>query len=351
MRPLLTYSIVLITCSIVLPFSSWSQTRVEQTERTDLRRRLEETVQQARKEEEEKKYSDGESIPIIVPGEEEDIGPQFYMAVQPRKKWIRASVDNQFYYTSNVFLTEDTAGAAEEEDTHVMVSTADFAFAPDPWELGSGKFYFQLGFRHQWYNYDLMDGAHSGLNNLDFDAQTVYTDFIYQFANTWTAQVGFDWQRLLTHEPPVDDYSEFYKEYVPEWSLTKDFPVGENMMFSITYDGKYHFTEAENVDPDTNDRTVHSLLLSYIYSPLENFFIQTYYNFEFTRYIHQKDPTDNRLRNDYLQTLGINTFYYITDWASVRAFFSYDKRESDSEIIADYYKFDTGGGVSLNISY
>src|SRR6266436_1310464 len=47
-----------------------------------------------------------ETIPTLYEGEEADVGPQYVVMPKVKQKWIELSLDSQFFYTSNVFLTE-----------------------------------------------------------------------------------------------------------------------------------------------------------------------------------------------------------------------------------------------------
>ncbi|MEM9445213.1 MAG: hypothetical protein AAGA18_07645 [Verrucomicrobiota bacterium] len=340
--PLLLFSsffINLATISAQVP-------QIDQSEQARIRRQLESELTQNTTVE---AYENAESIPEIIPGEEQDIGPQYLMSIKPRKRWVEGYVDSQYYYTSNVFLSEDTA-TENGEDTGILVSTIEAAFAPDPWDFDGDQLYFRLGFRHQWYNYGL-DKTENGLNDLDFDSQTVFTQTGFRFHETWFATVGFDWQRLLGHDSSEDDYAEFYKEYVPSWSLEKQFPISDDMLFTSNYEGRYYFTEQENFNTETQDRTSQALTLAYLWTPLQELLIQTYYRFEFSRYTHEKDPNDLEKRLDWSNSIGMGLYYLPTEWLTLRTFISYDRRDSDRSAIADYDIYNAGGGISCSMRY
>lgn len=279
--------------------------------------------------------------PELYEGESSDLGPQFIVRAKPRRKWIEATADSQYYYTSNMLLTEQNP-----IDTTILVNTVQVALAPTPFEVGEDKFAPRLGFRYQWYNYGL-DKTSNQLNNFDFDVETVFTDLRYKFKDNWYVAAGFEWNRLLAHEGPTADYAEFYKEYDPSWTIGKYFPITESMFFSMEYQGVYHMTV---VDPtpaqNINDRIDHGVRLAFTQELIPNLYLQPYFRFLYTDYVNV-----NGSRNDYLFSVGCAFSYVITDWMSVRTFASYDNKESDEPIIADYDNINAGGGISLNVSF
>ncbi len=298
-----------------------------------------------------------EKVPEIIPGEHADMGPQFIVKQKKIRKWISAYVDSQYYYTSNAFLEEDAPMRHQATDCGLLVSTADFAVAPDPFEFDGDRFYPKVGFRHQWFNYgvgtttDPIERTFQGLNSSDFDAQTIYTEGTYALGESWSFGTGFEFVRLLTHESSDgdfdQDYQEFYKEYAPKWSIERYFPINDSMFFSVRYDGKWRITDVDPAQPkrQINDRDDHSLTFAYTQEVLPKVYIQPNFRFQYSDYIVNGD------RNDYLYNLGATISWSITDWASVRTFATWEHRESDDPTVADYFKIDSGGGVTLSLRF
>ena len=280
------------------------------------------------------------SAPELYPEESSDVGPQSILRMKERRKYFEAFLDSQYFFTSNMFFQEK-----DPVDTGVLLSTAQIAFAPPAMELGGGRFSYRAGYRHQWFNYGFED--HQGvLNNFDFDAQTVFTAARYQTRNHWVFEAGFEWVRLLGHEPSSANYNEFYKDYTPRWSVQKLIPVTEKALIGVGYLGSYHFSE---VDPtplkNINDRWDHVLLGTFTYAFNRHWVAQPYYRFQFTDYTH------NRGRKDFLHTFGLGLNYFFTDTFGVRAFASYDLRESNDPLAADYRKLDAGMGLNLTLRF
>lgn len=281
--------------------------------------------------------------PELYSGESDDVGPQFIVQSKPRRKWVEATADSQYYYTSNMLLTEQMP-----IDTTILVSTVQVALAPTPFDVGQtgDQFAPRLGYRYQWYNYG-MDKTSNQLNNFDFDVQTVFADLRYKFKDNWYVAAGFEWNRLLAHEGPVSDYSEFYKEYDPSWTIGKYFPISDSMALSVEYQGIYHFTVVDPIPAQNlNDRVDHAVRVSFTQELIPNLYLQPYARFMYTDYVNV-----NGSRNDYLTTVGTAFTYAINSWSSIRTFISYDYKQSDDVLFPDYTNFNAGGGLTLNFSF
>ena len=94
-----------------------------------------------------------------------------------------------------------------------------------------------------------------------------------------------------------------------------------------------------------NDRWDHVLLGSYTYAFNRHWMAQPYYRLQFSHYTYANN------RNDFLQTFGLSVSYFFTDYLGVRAFASYDLRESDKPLVPDYRKLDAGMGINLTLKF
>jgi hypothetical protein len=285
------------------------------------------------------------SAPETYPGEAADTGVQFLIKTKPRKEYVEASVDTQYYYTSNVFLQEDTASTSPT-DTGVFVNTISAAYAPTAFDLWGGKLSPRVGLRLQMFNYGL-DKTENQLNNLDFMAQTAFAETRLQLWQNWVFGAGFDYTRLVSNENQ-DSYAEFYKEYVPNLSATRYFPINNQMLASVGADVRYRLTDVDpNPARQNNDRADYGLFASFLYLPIEKLTLQPYYRFVLSDYTYQS----NDGRTDYLNTIGFSVGYEITKWAAARVFTSYDYKESDDATVADYTNYNAGLGASLNFRF
>lgn len=286
---------------------------------------------------------DGEAAPELFSGESSDVGPQSVLRVKPRRTWFEAQADVQYFHTDNMFLTENN-----EIDTEVLLSTVQFAIAPTPFETESGRFGPRLGYRHQWFSFGL-DGEELPfttleLSDFDFNVSTFFADLTWTCGN-WRAQLGFDYQRLLT----TDDYDEFYREYVPRWAVQYTWPLTERSAVAVGYDGNLRFTDADVFfNPDFNDRTDHALFVNYTLALCPQAVVQPFYRFKYT---HFTDYFPGQDRNDALHSFGVGLYWLVCPNFNVRAFAGYDVKCSDNNFVEDYDRLDLGGGVNLNFRF
>ncbi len=282
----------------------------------------------------------GQTAPELYPGESADVGPQYLLLQQrpaERRTWWEGAVDVQYFYTSNMFLTEKG-----NTDTGLLISTAYAAFAPPPIALWGGELSFRAGYRHQRYMYGLDDTSNQ-LNNFDFDVGTVFLSARYKFREDWSAFLGVEYNRLLAHE---DGWHEFYTELLPVWGLERQIPINDHHAVSLAYVGGYHLTHADpNPTTNINDRVDSILSITWSWQIVPRVVLQPYYRFQQTHYWENSD------RNDIFHTLGASIAWFLTDWASVRVFSNWELRDSNDEFVQDYEKFDTGGGLSLSVRF
>jgi len=297
-----------------------------------------------------------DKAPELYPGENADVGPQMLLRAQPRRQWVEASFDSQYYYTSNTFLVKETSPGSNT-DTGVLVSTAQVALVPTPYAIPGGELSPRLGFRYQWYNYGLdqtsnQDIPIGGLNSLDFDSATLFAEVAYRFQQFWNFNVGVDGTQLMSHEQTrtTSDYHVFYKELVPRLGIERTYAINDNVGLSLAYNFYYHITQTDPVPyGNMNDRYDNSLTLTYTQQIIPRLVAQPYYRYTFTDY---SGPTVKR--SDMLHTVGMTMAYYFNNWASVRTFVSYDTNNSHGNPTSsafNYENINTGGGVNLTFKY
>ena len=286
-------------------------------------------------------FQEGGPAPELFPGETSDVGPQSVLKMKPRQTLFEAVADAQYFYTDNMFLSEHN-----KQEAGVLVSTAQFALAPTAYQLGPCSFSPRVGYRHQWYDFGLdgarLNGSTLRLNEFDFNAQTAFADAQWTHEN-WICGVGFDFTRLLT----TSHYDEFYKEYVPRWGVQRLFPLCDKAVFSLGYEGDYRFSEGKTFfNTDFNDRTDHALFALCTLELCQYALIQPYYRFKYTRFTAETE------RQDYLHSVGVALYCFITPQLSLRAFAGYDWKKSDGrDAGSEYDQLEAGGGVNLTLRF
>lgn len=280
----------------------------------------------------------GGAVPELYPGENEDVGPQRILQVKPRRKYLEAGADSQYFYTSNVLLTKHAT------DSALFINTAHVALAPDPYEVNGGYLSPRLGFRNQWYNYGL-DGSRNSWGAFDFASQTLAGELSYRFLQHWSVRGSLDATRLLTQP----SYKEFYKELAPGWGLQRLIPITDRQVISLAYLGYYHVSETTGpVASNANDRYDHILAVSYGLEIVPRLVFQPFYHYQFTGYTGN---LGGHSRTDTIQSVGASLSYWFNKWSGIRTFVNFDHSESDDPFVPSYNKLDVGGGLSLLVRF
>lgn len=292
------------------------------------------------------------TVPELYPEETSDVGPQSVVKMKPRRTWLEAFGDEQIFYTDNMFLADQG-----KVDTYVLVSTVQAAIAPTPFEFQDGLLAPRAGYQQQWFTYeangsetvtvyDFNSGTFKnvGLSAFNFNASTVFGDVTWRRHN-WQFTLGADFRRLLDS----GDYSEFYREYVPRWSVVRDFPLTDTTAISLGYDGDYRVTETASPLPpgygdNFNDRTDHSLFIVGAWQLCRHAVLQPSYRFQYTHYTATT-------RDDYLNSFGLTLYCSLTPNITLRGFVGYDNLNTDGAFVQNYDKLDAGAGLNLTVRF
>jgi len=284
------------------------------------------------------KYRTGDSAPELYTGENEDMGPQRILTLKPRHKYFDATLDSQYFYSSNARLAQNS------EDTMIWVNTAEASFMAPTYHLGKYEIASKIGVRAQWYNYALEDSK-SPLSIFDFNAQTAYAEQSFSPWALWRFTAGLEATRLVTQP----DYDEFYRELAPNWGVTRSIPIADDKLAFISYKGYYRIAEQPNLGPFVTpavDRTDHTLTLAYSQQFATKFVVTPFYRFQYTHYTVGPD------RNDYFNMVGVFLTYNFNTYASVRTFFDFENKQTDNSLLSsDYDKYEVGLGATLDIKF
>ena len=326
-------ALLISTAGLLAAFSAdhaSAQSPVDQAEMIRQQRDAEQIFRNLRK--------PGATAPELYPDEASDTGPQSVLRALPRPAWLDVSLDSQLLYTDNMRFKEVPAQRIESS---VFVNTVQIALTPPPCVSACGSLAPRLGYRHQWFNYGLLEASAKNKNAFDFDSSTVFADETWT-TGRWQVQLGCDWTRLLGHEPTYTTYNEFYNELVPRWSVQRVIPVCERSAFLIGYLGSFHFSQTAPIS--LFDRWEHTLLAAYSFALTRHLVVQPFYRYQLTEYTGQN-------REDQLHSVGGSLAWFFNERASVRLFTSYDLRQSSSRLAADYRKLDAGAGLNLNFKF
>lgn len=291
------------------------------------------------------------NVPALYEGETSDVGPQSVVEIKPRRTWIEASADSQFFYTDNMFLADH-----DKQGADVLVSTVQAAVAPTPFAFLGGQLAPRLGYQQQWFNFGLANSgtvssfnANTGtyqnvpLDTFDFSVSTVTGDVAWRRQN-WLFTVGADGRWLLD----ASSYDEFYRECVPRWSLQRDFPLTQNTGIAIGYDGDYRITRTQSppsgVGENYNDRTDHSLFIVGSWRLCRYAVLQPFYRLEYSHYT-------SLTRDDFLNSFGLTLYCLLSKNIALRGYIGYDDLNTDGAFAQDYEMLNAGGGLNLFIRF
>ena len=285
----------------------------------------------------------GTNAPELYTGENADIGPQRILRVggaekAPRRNYFDLQFDTQIFYSDNAAFQK----ADQRVGSWVFVNTVQAAFAPDPYDVGPGKFAPAIGFSSQWYNYN--DGKMAGL---DFDAQTAFVNLRY-LLGYWQFNVGGNFTRLLSQGL----YNETYQEWLPNASAQRALPINDNMAFIVGDAISYHFTDVPRFTAaryDVNDHFDSTLFVTFNWQVTPHIVVQPFYRFQYAFF--RFDTVAAAARNDYLNAAGITLLYNFNQHVSARAFVSYTTKLSDDQNTPTYDEFNGGIGAMLDVRF
>jgi len=286
----------------------------------------------------------GTNAPELYTGENEDIGPQRILRVgnqgkAPHRNYLDLNFDTQIFYTDNATF----AGGAENRiSSWAFVNTAQVAFAPDPYDIGPGKFAPAIGFASQWYNY-----TDSRVERLDFDAQTSFINLRY-LLGYWQFSLGANYTRLASQ----NTYTETYNEWLPNLSVQRVLPIKDNMAFVLGDAIDYHFTHVPTFTAtrnDINDHFDNTIYLTFNWQATSHLVVQPFYRFQYSYY--QFDTLAAFKRNDYLSSTGIALLYNFNQHVSLRTYFNYSTKTTDDSVLSSYDELNGGIGGMLDIRF
>jgi hypothetical protein len=280
----------------------------------------------------------GTNAPELYQGENEDIGPQRILRLNPRPDYFDVLFDSQFFYTDNANFAQNP----NMIPSGVFVNTLQAAFTSPVMKLGSGKFTATAGFASQWYNYE-----NNRMSPFDFEAQTFFVGAKYNLGN-WQFGAGGNYTRLLNQA----NYNQTYTEWMPTLGVQRIFQIGNKMLFSVGDQIDYHFTAVPSVAgsrPDINDRFDDTVSLTFSWQLTSHLILQPYYRFQYSNYHYDTLMTSDR--NDYLNTFGVTLFYYFNKNTSLRVYFNYNRKQSDDPLTPSYHEYDGGLGGALDLKF
>jgi predicted porin len=282
--------------------------------------------------------SPGTNAPELYPGENLDVGPQRILRMMPRHTYLDVLFDSQAFLTDNANYAPEQAAIS----SWVFINTVQAAFTPPAVEIGPGKAAVAVGLASQWYNY-----GDNRMESFDFNAETLFINGNYTVGK-WQFGAGINLTRLVNQE----NYDESYREFMPNLGVQRMIPLNDRMFFTVGDLVDFHLTEVPSVlgsRSDINDRFDNIASLAFTWQATRHLLVQPYYRFQYSNYQHDTPGTFGR--NDYLQSVGLSAAYYFTRQVSLRAFYNYNRRQSNDPFTPAYLEMNGGPGLTLDIKF
>jgi hypothetical protein len=299
----------------------------------------------------------GTNAPELYTGENEDIGPQYVLRVNNQKahrNLFDVTLDSQVFYTDDA----NYAGHTSRIGSAVFVNTIQGAIAPDPFTLGPGKFAPAAGFSTQFYDY-----THNRMVPLDFYAETAFVNLRYFFGQYWQVMAGANYTRLISQNG-IDlsgnhvGQNETYREWLPNITLLRGFPVSDHLAIIVGDAVDYHFTHVQSLfgaRDDANDHFDDSIFLTLNWQATPHLIVQPFYRFQYSYYrfntLSAAHPPWQNDRSDWLNSVGLNVVYNFNAYASLRLYCSYNTKSSSDSVAPAYDELNGGIGGSLDIKF
>lgn len=291
-----------------------------------------------------------------APGADTDAGTQ--RVAEPRKLPFRASasVDEQLYVASNVFLA---AKDSSVNDTGALVSTTTVAFRVDtlPVVIGEGQLTFSAGLVWQRFLHGLAT-SDQAIEELDFDSYSLPVGATYRWGRGWevAASVAVGSLYSIGDSP---SHELLYRSHTPSLALRKLTRLSEGLLASLgagisysdTWTSLHEVPAGAGFRDDRNDR-VDASLDAALYAFDGPWTLSPSLRLAQGHYLHwQENEFNSQDRDDFYASFGLSLSYAFSDRGSARAFATYDIRESSGGMAGTDYDYAAGtAGVGFSLA-
>ncbi len=298
--------------------------------------------------------------PRAAPGADTDAGTQ--RIAEPRRLPVRfhAGLDQQLSVASNVFLAPRDNPV---NDTGALLSTTSLSLGLDtlPVVVGEGRLTFSAALVWQRTLHGLAT-SDQAIEDLDFDAWSLPLSATYRWGRGWEAAASFTVGSLYSIGD-APSHELLYRSHTPALSLRKLTRLSDGLLLSLGGGISYADTKASLHDvpsapvdlryrDDRNDR-VEAGLNAALYAFDGPWTLVPALRLSYGHYFHwQEAGYNDQDREDLVAGVSLTVAYAFAKWGAVRAFASYDVRESSGGIVDyDYAAGAAGFGLSLGVSF
>lgn len=245
--------------------------------------------------------------------EDEEIGRQFLLRRRVAIPQFSISGDAQYFYTSNPRLLEGDAS-----DDFLFVTSSTVAWNPT-WIKGANVSVFA---RQQFFRYN-------SSSDMDFNSTAFGLNIGTAVRDWFNVNYGYTATRLESR--PTGD--SFYDEGNVSTMFSRNETLGQRLSLPYGYTMDYF-----HASPGAFNRITHGIFTGLNCAITPKLLGQFFYRFQYEDY-------NDISREDRSHVLSITLTYFITDWASVRAFASWSTNKST--IDRSYDSLNSGIGASL----
>jgi hypothetical protein len=245
--------------------------------------------------------------------EDEEIGQQFLLRRRIAVPQFSLSGDTQYFYNSNPRLLDGDAS-----DDFLFVGSGTLAWNPT-WIKGASVSVFA---RQQFFRYN-------STSDMDFNSTAFGLNIGTAVRDWFNVNYGYTATRLESR--PTGQ--SFYDEGDASVMFSRTEKLGQRFSLPYGYTMDYFHTS-----PGDFNRITHGIFTGLNCAITPKFLGQFFYRFQYEDY-------NNISREDRSHVLSITLTYFITDWASVRAFASWSTNKST--IDRNYDALNSGLGASL----
>ncbi len=246
--------------------------------------------------------------------EDDEIGNQFLLKRRAAIPQFSISGDAQYFYNDNPRL-QDSGSAAGDL---VFVGSSTLAWNPT-WIKGANLSAFA---RQQFFRYN-------SNSNLDFDSLAGGITMGTAVRDWFNISYGFTGTRLESRSTDA----VFYKEGDGSLVFSRAEKFGQRFALPYGYTFDYYLA-----DPGNYTRATHGLFAGLNCAITPKLLAQVFYRLQYEDY-------QTVSRSDQAHIISATMVYYITDWASVRAFMSWSTNHSTQNF--SYDVLNSGAGLSL----
>lgn len=284
-----------------------------------------------------------------------DIGPVHALDKAPPHRWFEAGAGVQTFLTDNAAQREHDKTASDVETL-----SAHFGLNAKPVKGDAGRFDFSAGYDYAAYGYGRLSGRSghdaggyaSKLRDLDFQAHTVKGEVAWS-RGPWSAETGLRYAAYITTETGDRSYSEIS----PYLAGGRRFTLSQTDFIDLRADADYRFSDtpvpsvaAGFIGKDINDRFDLGLTVAYTKLLGDAWFVQPVYRYGYARYT-QGTTSMNDVRADHTHLFMAAAGYMPKSWLVVRAFASWEARDSNDTAIQDYRAANLGLGASVSAKF